>query len=104
MAAERMRLRGRGLVRSGYAADLVIFDPETIACGADAASPAREPVGIEHVMVNGTAVVASRKWCGDNVMAGEWVARASPRRARSFTARDPTSLPAGYPTRPTATT
>jgi N-acyl-D-aspartate/D-glutamate deacylase len=75
MAAERMRLSGRGLVRSGYAADLVIFDPETIACGADATTPTREPVGISHVMVNGTAVVADGKWCGDNVMAGEWIAR-----------------------------
>ncbi|MEA2681062.1 MAG: N-acyl-D-amino-acid deacylase, partial [Candidatus Binataceae bacterium] len=75
MAAERMRLGGRGLVRSGYAADLVIFDPETIACGADATTPTREPIGIKHVMVNGTAVVADGKWCGDDVMAGEWIAR-----------------------------
>jgi N-acyl-D-amino-acid deacylase len=75
MAAERMRLGGRGLVRDGYAADLVIFDPETIACGADAKTPTREPVGIKHVMVNGTAVVADGKWCGDNIMAGDWIAR-----------------------------
>jgi N-acyl-D-aspartate/D-glutamate deacylase len=75
MAAERMRLGGRGLVRDGYAADLVIFDPETIACGADATTPTREPVGIKHVMVNGTAVVADGKWCGDNIMAGDWIAR-----------------------------
>ena len=26
-------------------------------------------------MVNGTAVVANGKWCGDSVMAGEWIAR-----------------------------
>ncbi len=75
MAAQRMRLGARGLVRSGYAADLVIFDPETIGCAADALRPARAPVGIEHVMVNGTAVVAGGKWCGDSVMAGEWIAR-----------------------------
>jgi len=27
------------------------------------------------VMVNGTAVDASGKWCGDGVMAGEWIGR-----------------------------
>jgi hypothetical protein len=27
------------------------------------------------VMVNGTAVVAAGKWCGDGVMAGEWIGR-----------------------------
>ncbi len=76
MAAKRMRLGRRGLVRPGYAADLVIFNPDTIACGADANTPTQDPVGIEFVMVNGTAVVADGKWCGDGVMAGEWIARA----------------------------
>ena len=58
MAAQRMRLGGRGFVRPGYAADLVAFNPETIACGADAKTPTTHPGGIEHVMVNGSAVVA----------------------------------------------
>ena len=76
MAAKRMRLGARGLVRPGYAADLVIFNPETIGCAADSRTPTTAPVGIEHVMVNGTAVVASGKWCGDSVMAGEWIGRS----------------------------
>jgi N-acyl-D-amino-acid deacylase len=75
MAAQRMRLGGRGLVRPGYAADLVIFNPETIGCAADSRTPTAAPVGIEHVMVNGSAVVADGKWCGDGVMAGEWIGR-----------------------------
>ena len=77
MAAKRMRLGARGLVRPGYAADLVIFNPETIGCAADSRTPTTAPVGIEHVMVNGTAVVASGKWCGDGVMAGEWIGRGT---------------------------
>ena len=76
MAAQRMRLSDRGLIRPGYGADLVIFNPDTIACGASAATPTLEPVGIEHVMVNGTAVVSGGRWCGDGVMAGEWISRA----------------------------
>ena len=75
MAAKRMRLGARGLVRPGYAADLVIFNPETIGCAADSRTPTTAPVGIEHVMVNGSAVVADGKWCGDGVMAGEWIGR-----------------------------
>jgi N-acyl-D-amino-acid deacylase len=77
MAAKRMRLGARGLVRPGYAADLVLFNPETIGCDADSRTPTLAPVGIEHVMVNGTAVVADGKWCGDGVMAGEWIGRGS---------------------------
>ena len=76
MAAQRMRLGARGLVRQGYAADLVIFNPETIGCAADSRTPTLAPVGIEHVFVNGTAVVADGKWCGDGVMAGEWIGRS----------------------------
>jgi hypothetical protein len=45
----------------------------TIRCNAGAKTPTLAPVGIEHVMVNGTAVVANGNWCGDGVMAGEWI-------------------------------
>ena len=76
MAAERMKLKQRGLVRKGFAADLCIFNPETIGCAADAHTPNREPQGIEHVLVNGNAVLSGGKWCGDNVLAGEWLTRA----------------------------
>lgn len=76
MAAEKMRLGGRGFIREGYAADLVMFDPATISCAADFTHPELSPQGIEHVMVNGSAVVADGKWCGAGVMAGEWLTRS----------------------------
>ena len=76
MAAAKMRLGGRGFIREGYAADLVIFNADTISCAADFIHPEISPTGIEHVMVNGRAVVAHGKWCGDRVLAGEWVTRA----------------------------
>jgi N-acyl-D-aspartate/D-glutamate deacylase len=76
MAAERMRLAGRGLVRAGFAADLCVFNPATIGCDADALHPARDVTGIEYVFVNGRAVVEGARWCGDGVMAGEWLTRA----------------------------
>ncbi len=75
MPARRMRLAGRGLIAAGFAADLTIFNADTVASGADFRSPALEPVGIEHVIVNGRAMVADGRWCGDNVTAGEWLSR-----------------------------
>ncbi|HVN29741.1 MAG TPA: D-aminoacylase [Candidatus Binataceae bacterium] len=75
MAAAKMRLAGRGFIREGYAADLVIFNPKTVSCAADFVHPEIAPKGIEHVMVNGREVVASGKWCGDGILAGEWLTR-----------------------------
>ena len=75
MPATKMRLRDRGLLREGYAADLVIFDPDTISCGADFTHPEVAPVGIKQVMVNGRAIVADAKWCDDNLLAGDWLTR-----------------------------
>jgi len=34
-----------------------------------------EPSGIKHVLVNGRTLVANGKWCGDGVMAGQWISR-----------------------------
>ena len=55
--ATRFRIPNRGFIREGYAADLVIFDAETIADGATWERPLESPVGIELVMVGGVAVV-----------------------------------------------
>ena len=76
MPAAKMRLGNRGFIREGYAADLVMVNPETISCAADFTHPETAPVGIEHVMVNGRAVVANAQWCGDGILAGEWLTRA----------------------------
>ena len=56
--AARLQLQRRGLVRAGYAADLVLFDPGTIAEGATFEEPRRPAVGISHVFVNGVAAIA----------------------------------------------
>lgn len=54
MAAEMFRLRGRGFLRPGYWADIVIFDPAKIEDRADYDQPFAPPLGIEYVIVNGT--------------------------------------------------
>nr|MDQ3397200.1 amidohydrolase family protein [Deinococcota bacterium] len=62
--AERFRIKDRGFVRRGLAADLVIFDPETVADRATWDQPRREPVGIDVVMVNGVVVCEQGKPTG----------------------------------------
>jgi N-acyl-D-aspartate/D-glutamate deacylase len=57
MCAARLRLRDRGLVREGYAADLTIFDPHTVKDESTFAEPHRYPRGIPWVVVNGAVVV-----------------------------------------------
>ena len=62
--AERYRLRDRGLLRVGYGADLVIFDPATVADRSTWTQPRLEPVGIDAVIVNGSVVADHGAWTG----------------------------------------
>ena len=53
LAAKNFRLEKRGLIKKGYAADLVIFDADTIADAATFDDPKQQAIGIEKVYVNG---------------------------------------------------
>ncbi|MFF4502162.1 amidohydrolase family protein [Streptomyces sp. NPDC001401] len=55
--AARLRLPDRGLVREGYRADLVLFDPATVAAGATYENPRTLPTGIPHVLIDGRFVI-----------------------------------------------
>jgi N-acyl-D-amino-acid deacylase len=55
--AQKLRLRDRGLIKDGYRADLVIFDPQTILDKATYEQPHQYPEGISHVLVNGEIAV-----------------------------------------------
>ncbi len=57
LPAARMHLSDRGIVRAGMAADLVAFDPETVASRATYADPLHYSAGIPYVAVNGQLVV-----------------------------------------------
>ncbi|HEY5885918.1 MAG TPA: D-aminoacylase [Pyrinomonadaceae bacterium] len=56
-AAEIFQLPERGLLRDGYWADLVVFDPNTIEDQATYDKPFDEPVGLDYVIVNGILAV-----------------------------------------------
>jgi N-acyl-D-amino-acid deacylase len=53
LPARRFRLSGRGRIKKGYAADLVLFDAERISDQATYANPLQASVGIDAVWVNG---------------------------------------------------
>ena len=55
--AARLGLRDRGLLRAGQFADVVLFDPATIADRATFADPHQLSVGIRDVWVNGERVL-----------------------------------------------
>ena len=58
--ARRFKLEGRGLLATGYAADLVVLDPDVIAETATYEDPKRLPEGISDVVVNGSHVIDSK--------------------------------------------
>jgi len=51
--AQNLSLADRGLLKAGYYADVVVFDPNTIADRATYAVPDQLAVGVEDVLVNG---------------------------------------------------
>lgn len=56
--AERLGLSDRGVLVTGKAADITIFDPENVMDRSTYDDPRQYPVGITHLMVNGQLVVA----------------------------------------------
>ncbi len=59
LPAQRIGLKDRGILREGFFADVVIFDPEKIIDKATFDQPAQFSEGIEKVIVNGKIVVDS---------------------------------------------
>ena len=61
LPARIMDLKDRGQLREGFAADIVIFDLATIRDKATFFEPHQHSEGIDHVFINGTAVVDAGK-------------------------------------------
>jgi N-acyl-D-amino-acid deacylase len=66
-------LNDRGLVKEGYAADLVLFDPATVDAKATFEHPRQQAAGIPYVFVNGQVAVAEGQ--RTEVLAGRSVRR-----------------------------
>lgn len=57
LPATNLGLNGRGFLRTGMFADVVVFDPATIADRATFEKPHQYSVGVKHVFVNGIQVL-----------------------------------------------
>jgi N-acyl-D-amino-acid deacylase len=57
LPAQTFKLWDRGLIRTGMAADLVLFDEKRVADLATFEQPKRHPMGIDYVIVNGKVAV-----------------------------------------------
>lgn len=57
LPASRLKLKDRGVLKKGMAADIVVFNSESVADKATWQEPHQYSVGISYVMVNGRLVI-----------------------------------------------
>jgi len=64
MPAENLRIENRGMIKEGFYADLVLFDPEKIIDRATFDEPHQYAEGLHHVFVNGIQVLKDGEHTG----------------------------------------
>jgi N-acyl-D-amino-acid deacylase len=64
LPAQNLKLQRRGLLRPGYFADVVVFDPDSIQDHATFSQPHQYATGVEHVFVNGVQVLKEGEHTG----------------------------------------
>ena len=64
LPASNLKIRDRGLLKEGYYADVVVFDPATIQDHATFEEPHQYSTGVYHVFVNGEQVLKDGEHTG----------------------------------------
>ena len=72
LPATNLGLAQRGLLKEGYFADVVIFDPKTIADTATFEKPHQYAIGMKHVFVNGVQVLKDGEHTGNKSGRALW--------------------------------
>lgn len=65
LPAQRFKLKDRGMIRAGFKADLVVFEPKTIIDRATFQEPQLTAEGVQRVFVNGVEVWSDGKVTGE---------------------------------------
>ena len=64
LPAQKFQLKDRGLLREGFAADIVLFDPNTIQDNSTYENPHQYSIGFKYILVNGVVTVDDSKHTG----------------------------------------
>ncbi|MCP4811995.1 MAG: amidohydrolase family protein [Planctomycetaceae bacterium] len=80
LPASILKLEGRGVIRQGAHADLVVFDPQRIRDRADAFKPHQYSEGVGYVLVGGELIVDQERLLGN--LAGRVITREAGRKAK----------------------
>jgi N-acyl-D-amino-acid deacylase len=72
LPATNLELDRRGFLREGYFADVVVFDPKTVADRATFERPHQFAVGVKHVLVNGAQVLKDGEHTGSKPGRALW--------------------------------
>ena len=78
LPATTLGLAGRGRLAPGYFADVVVFDPATVADRATFAQPHQLSAGVSEVIVNGKVTISGGTFAGE--LAGRALAGPGARR------------------------
>jgi len=62
LPAQQMQIDERGIIKKGFFADIIVFDPKTVKCVATFDDPYKNSVGIENVIINGKLVLENGKY------------------------------------------
>jgi N-acyl-D-amino-acid deacylase len=81
LPAENLKIHKRGLLKEGYYADVVVFDPEKIQDHATFENPHQYATGVKHVFVNGQQVLKDGEHTG--AMPGRIVRGAGYRQGKA---------------------
>jgi N-acyl-D-amino-acid deacylase len=82
LPATNLELDARGFLKAGYFADVVVFDPATIADRATFDKPHQYAVGMKHVFVNGRHVLRDGEHTG--ALPGRAIFKAQGKAQRPF--------------------